>query len=222
MLTTMQPLQVTPAVGDAFLDLMARTAHDLNNHLATILGKAEIAMMVDDPARWKRGVEEGYRAGQKARVLVSDFQRLHGWYTRESPDPVPIPDVLALVARIVDRVATRASVVLELGAAPARCVVEAAELALGTWSLVADAIERGGAHVGHSWTLSGSGDRVQGSCVLELHHPGVIWDAAAAAYAASPSGEAPSPRLGRAVALLRTLHATIELDGEHGRIVLTA
>jgi signal transduction histidine kinase len=155
------------------IHLSSRIAHDLNNHLATILGKAEIAMMVEDPARWRRSLEDAHAAGQKARVLVADYQRIQGWMREQEREPVPYGDVLAIVARLSERRLGRLGVVLEPGYATPRRCERACELALTLWELalaLGEALEGEGER---TWTLSAG--EAGGGISVDLSHPGARW-----------------------------------------------
>ena len=59
----------------AAADLTSRFAHDINNHLTTILGKSELALLSDDPARMTKALEVGAEAARKSRELVAQMQR---------------------------------------------------------------------------------------------------------------------------------------------------
>lgn len=102
----------TPGAGaaqDALPRLVAQVAHDLNNHLATILGKAELGLMLEDPARWKRGLEEALCAGQSARVLVADLQRVVRWQQGED-SPATIADAVSTAIRLCGRAIERCNI----------------------------------------------------------------------------------------------------------------
>ncbi|GEM_PF-3890566 len=155
-------------------DLAAHAAHDLNNHLTSVLGKAEIALMSPDPARWQRGLEEVLEAGQQARSLVADLQRLARWQLG-AEGGVPAPDLLGLVVRLAGRRARRAGVSLEMhGSGSLADSRLAARLALLSWQLVERAIRAlEGAETGDvpPWRLmavAGPGD----DCEITLRHPG--------------------------------------------------
>jgi C4-dicarboxylate-specific signal transduction histidine kinase len=55
--------------------MTGRFTHDLNNHLTTILGKAELALLSGDQERMKSALELGAEAARKSRDLVAQMQR---------------------------------------------------------------------------------------------------------------------------------------------------
>jgi signal transduction histidine kinase len=54
--------------------LASRFAHDLNNFLTTILGKAELALLSREPDRMIGALEAGAEAARRARELVGQMQ----------------------------------------------------------------------------------------------------------------------------------------------------
>ena len=92
--------------------LVSRAAHDLNNSLARILGKAELALMLGDESRYRRSLEEVVEAGQSARILVSDLQRFMAW-CRASEESIFTADVVALVSRLARRTCRKLGLELE-------------------------------------------------------------------------------------------------------------
>ncbi len=176
-------------------DLAARVSHDLNNHLTSVLGKAEIALMSPDPARWQRGLEEVLEAGQQARSLVADLQRLARWQLG-TDGGVPSPDLLGLVVRLARRRARRAGIVLEMaGSGFLGDSRRAARLALLAWQLVERAIEAAEPREEgeRSWKIEATADPAAG-CTIALRHPGtpaVLPGLAAAAAATRGEGESP-------------------------------
>jgi len=194
-------------------DLAAHAAHDLNNHLTSVLGKAEIALMSPDPARWQRGLEEVLEAGQQARSLVADLQRLARWQLGVEGG-VPAPDLLGLVVRLAGRRARRAGVTLEMsGSGSLADSRHAARLALLAWQLVERAIgalEAGTADEVPPWrfeAVAGPGT----DCAITLHHPGgpaVLPGLSDAAAALDGAGGPPADWSG-IVELCRDLGATL-------------
>jgi signal transduction histidine kinase len=182
--------------GQLLLELAGRLAHDLNNVLATVLGKAELATMFDEPQRWKSSVEETHRGGQQARILLADFQRIQGWWQSER-EAVPRADVLALVVRLHGRLLGRSGVDLQPDGAGV--TDRPGPLALALWALLAEALERV-EPAPRSWALTAHEELVR------LHHPGVRWTAA--------EQESWPPRLTDVARLAPVLGLDVVLDGE--------
>jgi len=165
------------ARGDGLLwaDLAAHAAHDLNNHLTSVLGKAEIALMSPDPARWQRGLEEILEAGQRARSLVADLQRLARWHLG-SEGEIAAPDLLGVVVRLSGRRAERAGIRVEMtGRGSFADSRLAARIALLAWQLVERALSGSEAAAagsrGVAWFLEAVAEP-DGSWELTLRHPG--------------------------------------------------
>lgn len=143
------------AAQDALPRLVAQVAHDLNNHLATILGKAELGLMFEEPARWKRGLQEALAAGQSARVLVADLQRVVRWQQGED-GPATIADAVSTAVRLCGRALERCNIRLDnLGHGGADHVARPAELAIAVAVAIRALVDRRGPRPAH-WTLSAS------------------------------------------------------------------
>lgn len=92
-----------PAAGPRILaSMVAQVCHDLNNHLATLLGKAEVALMVGDTGRFQPALERVLEAGQPARTVVGETQRLMLWL-RDGETDVPVTDAVATAIRLCER-----------------------------------------------------------------------------------------------------------------------
>ncbi len=200
-------------------DLAAHAAHDLNNHLTSVLGKSEIALMSPDPARWQRGLEEVLEAGQQARSLVADLQRLARWQLG-AEGGVPAPDLLGLVVRLAGRRARRAGVTLEMSGTGSLADSRlAARFALVTWRLVERALlalEAGTDAELPPWRLEATAGPGT-DCAITLHHPGgpaVLPGLLEAAEALEGAGEPPAD-WAAVVELCRDLGATLA-PGDHG------
>lgn len=194
------------ATPDSLVDLMGQVAHDLNNQLATILGKSEIAMMVDDPARWRSAVEESHKAGQKARVLVADFQKLHGWHRDQGASPAPLSDVIGLLRRVCERRLTRSAVILEPAHAPSRVLTDPVRVFMLLWLALSEALERGGSDISATWTLAGREDAPGGAWSMRLAHPG--------ASLGQTALEGPSRRLEQMASIATSLEASFSVGSE--------
>lgn len=164
-------------VQNALPVLMAQATHDLNNQLTTILGQSELALMVDDAARWKRSLDDIQRAGRVAQRLVADVQKILTW-TLPHQDPVQLRDVIELVQRLVARRADQHSVKLAIEGDVSHPMREgAAELALSLWFLFNQALSRGpGAPA--TWTVYLQQEDPEFTRVT-LDTAGTPWDEAA-------------------------------------------
>ncbi|MBP7148276.1 MAG: hypothetical protein KBD01_12070 [Acidobacteria bacterium] len=203
----------TRSAGAAFHELAAQVAHDLNNHLATMLGKAEIGLMLDDPARWRRSLEEILAAGQPARVELSDLQRLVAWSAAEG-EAVLLDEALALVARLSSRRCASAGVQLAVtgdGVRVERTI--AAGTAVALWCAVREALEN--APAAGNWSIVARRGAGAGWSV-RLETPGCLWDAAvrAAAERAVRLGEPAPGRLGAALEALAGIGTSVEFEDE--------
>lgn len=201
-------------------ELIAQAAHDLNNHLATVLGKAEIALMVQDPARWRRSLGDILEAGQKARILVSDLQRLLLW-SQPSSEPVPVGEVFNLVMRLLTRRCGHGGVKLVTSHAGVSLPGPvASRLAMGLWALVVEALGRS-PRVETAWSLTPTEGLDNGEWGVDLLTPGVNWDpeTRAAVERASRIGEEQEGWLGQAMSSLRPIGARLHLERESIRIV---
>ena len=215
-----KPMEVQGVAGrdaapDVLVDLMGQVAHDLNNQLATILGKSEIAMMVDDPARWKSAVEESHKAGQKARVLVADFQRLYGWLKESGATQAPLSDVIGLLRRVCERRLARSGVIFEPAHAPSRALGDPVHLFLLLWLVLLEALERGGNNISATWTLAGREGTPGGAWTLQLVHPGTHWDSATRALGPGVAASEGAPRRVRqTLSIAQHLGAEIRFEPE--------
>ncbi len=190
---------------DTLPELAAQAAHDLNNHLATILGKSELALMLGDPGRFRPALSDILNAGQPARTVVADVQRVLGW-VRGAAEPVCVAEVLGIVARLVGRRCERAGV--ELACRPNDGVTQSddpAAHALLIWGLLRQALETPPA--GDAlWSIESR--LLPGGLSLSLTTPGYDW-----------GGEA-SAEFARASAGAEELGGRIEVQGERVELVL--
>lgn len=112
--------------------LVSQATHDLNNHLTAMLGKAEFGLLVADPERKTAALSGVLEAGDAARRLVADLQRLAA-FSEGAGDPVPAAEVAQLATRLLDRRLRRAGIEARsrgTGPGPARTRAAAATLAL--------------------------------------------------------------------------------------------
>lgn len=116
--------------------LAAQVTHDLNNHLAAMLGKAEFGLLVADPERKTAALSGVLEAGDGARRLVADLQRLAA-YSEGAGDPVPAVEVAQLATRLLDRRLRRAGVAVHCsGAGPGPARARAASAVLALWCVL--------------------------------------------------------------------------------------
>ena len=112
--------------------LVSQATHDLNNHLTAMLGKAEFGLLVADPERKTAALSGVLEAGDAARRLVADLQRLAA-FSEGAGDPVPAGEVAQLATRLLERRLRRAGIEVRssgTGPGPARKRAAAATLAL--------------------------------------------------------------------------------------------
>ena len=117
-------------------ELVTSLAHDLNNQLATMLGKPELALILADQDRYRGALEEVVGAGHVAKSLISDLQRLLAWL-RSRPGDVSSSEVLALAVRLSRRKSDQMGV--RLDPVPREGVLrfeDSAKVALLLWKLV--------------------------------------------------------------------------------------
>lgn len=156
----------------ALPDLSAQIAHDLNNHLATMLGKAELALILDDPGRYRPSLGEILEAGQPARTLVADWQRIVSW-VRAPLEPVPVGEVLGLVVRLTSRRCERLGVEICVSQGNDSSRLEdPALLTLLCWKLVRAALEQE-YEEDRVWTLSSASS--SGKMQVVLDAPDLTW-----------------------------------------------
>lgn len=156
----------------ALPDLSAQIAHDLNNHLATMLGKSELALILDDPGRYRPSLGEILEAGQPARTLVADWQRVVSW-VRTPPEPVLVGEVLGLVVRLTSRRCERLGIEICVSQGSDSAILEdPALLTLLCWKLVCAALEQE-YEEDRAWTLSSASRAGKTQVVLDA--PGLTW-----------------------------------------------
>jgi hypothetical protein len=120
----------------ALASLVGQICHDLNNHLATVLGKTEIALMVSDPGRYRPALEETLEAGQPARALVAELQRLVSW-VRDGEQGVPATDAAGVAARLCERSCAKRGIRLAVRSeCPGAKLDDPGRVALLCWSLL--------------------------------------------------------------------------------------
>lgn len=117
-------------------ELVTSLAHDLNNQLATMLGKPELALILAEEGRYRGALEEVVGAGHLAKTLISDLQRLLAWL-RSRPEDVSSSEVLALAVRLARRKSDQMGVRLEsVPGEGALRFADPARAALLLWKLV--------------------------------------------------------------------------------------
>jgi hypothetical protein len=120
----------------ALASLVGQVCHDLNNHLATLLGKTEVALMVNDPARYRPALEHGLEAGQPARALVAELQRVMTWI-RDGEAGVPAFDAVASAARLCERACAKRGIQLSIRSqSPGLMLHDPGRVAIVCWSLL--------------------------------------------------------------------------------------
>jgi len=132
MSTTLLAREPRVLGGRLLAALVSQATHDLNNHLTAMLGKAEFGLLVADPERKTAALSGVLEAGDAARRLVADLQRLAA-YSEGAGDPVPAAEVAQLATRLLDRRLRRAGFEVRsrgTGPGPARTRAAAATLAL--------------------------------------------------------------------------------------------
>ncbi len=113
--------------------LVSQATHDLNNHLTAMLGKAEFGLLVADPERKTAALSGVLEAGEAARRLVADLQRLAA-YSEGAGDAVPAAEVAQLATRLLDRRLKRAGIAVTCrGSGPGPLRPRAAAAALALW-----------------------------------------------------------------------------------------
>jgi hypothetical protein len=209
------------ALLEALPDLVARTTHDLNNHLALILGKAELALMTGDVERHREGLEQVLGYGQEATRLIASLQRIIAWSAPQR-EPVPVGDVLSLVSRIARRQCEQRGVSLVIERESSGRVESplAAMLAVTLWRLIDQALDGAGPQSREQWSLSGGMGRRAGVC-LETGRP--LWDleTRAAVARSMRTGEDLPGDAGALVRVLRSVGADLEIEGNTVRILVS-
>ncbi|GEM_PF-4246595 len=154
--------------------LLRQMAHDLNNHLATMLGQAELALLVNDAARFKLGLENVLASGTGARQLVTDLQRLVIWGEQET-EPVVVSSTLQMVSRLTAhrRHSLRVDLECDLGEAP-NLDFGAAVLVLGVFGVFQQAIDSYEGD-GDLWRVRSENARSGSGWSLVADLPGVRW-----------------------------------------------
>ncbi len=223
MTVATRPQAASRAVLAALPGLVSRVAHDLNNHLALILGKSELALMLDDPQRYRSGMGDICEAGQEARTLIADLQSVVAWATTpDDGDPTMIGEALDLARRLADRGCRQNGVELKVDGAEGHAPTSrAGTLALVTWRLLTRAVERraGSFQTAEVWTLSGTGPDPS---EVTLTTPRPVWEVAeraeiARAVRTADADAAPEAPL---AADLVAFEAAVEFDGNLVRVRL--
>jgi hypothetical protein len=141
----------------ALASLVGQVCHDLNNHLATVLGKTEIALMVSDPGRYRPALEQTLEAGQPARALVAELQRLVSW-VRDGEQGVLATDAVGVATRLCERGCAKRGVRLAVRSeCPGARLDDPGRVALLCWNLLdgllqAQSASRNGSEARH-WTV---------------------------------------------------------------------
>ncbi len=136
MTASLLPRESRTAGGHLLGALVIYCAHDLNNHLAAALGKAEIGMLVADADRKTAAFGGILEAGEAARRLVADLQRLAAW-SEGAGDPVLPGEIGLLATRLLERRLRRSSCAPRVqGFGPPVARGRAAQAALALWHLL--------------------------------------------------------------------------------------
>ncbi len=134
--------------------LASQATHDLNNHLTAVLGKAEFGLLVADPERKTAALSGVLEAGDAARRLVADLQRLAA-FSEGVGDPVPAAEVALLATRLLDRRLRRAGIEVRCrGTGPGPARPRAAAAALALWCALRRLLEDSVGAAPHAWDLS--------------------------------------------------------------------
>jgi C4-dicarboxylate-specific signal transduction histidine kinase len=134
--------------------LVSQATHDLNNHLTAMLGKAEFGLLVDDPERKTAALSGVLEAGDAARRLVADLQRLAA-FSEGAGDPVPAIEVAHLATRLLDRRLRRAGIAVHCrGTGPCPLRTRAAAAALALWCVLRRLLEDAGSTLPGALELS--------------------------------------------------------------------
>ena len=134
--------------------LVSHATHDLNNHLTAMLGKAEFGLLVADPERKTAALSGVLEAGEAARRLVADLQRLAA-YSEGAGDPVPAVEVARLATRLLERRMRRAGIAAAChGTGPAPLRPRAAAAALALWFVLRRLLEDAGGAAPRTLELS--------------------------------------------------------------------
>lgn len=124
--------------------LVSQVTHDLNNHLAAMLGKAEFGLLVADSERKTAALSGVLEPGEAARRLVADLQRLAA-FIEGAGDPVPAVEVAQLAVRLHYRRLKRAGIRAECRATgPGPLRPRAAAAALALWWVLRRLLEEPG------------------------------------------------------------------------------
>jgi C4-dicarboxylate-specific signal transduction histidine kinase len=134
--------------------LVSQATHDLNNHLTAMLGKAEFGLLVADPERKTAALSGVLEAGDAARRLVADLQRLAA-YSEGAGDAVPAAEVAQLATRLLDRRLKRAGIAVTCrGSGPGPLRPRAAAAALALWCALRRLLEDAGGAAPRTLELS--------------------------------------------------------------------
>lgn len=120
----------------ALASLVGQVCHDLNNHLASLLGKTELALMVDDAERYRPALEQTLEAGQPARALVAELQRIVLW-VRDGEPGVPATDAVGVAARLCERGCAKRGIRLSVRSeVPGLRLQDPGRVAVTCWNLL--------------------------------------------------------------------------------------
>lgn len=159
MSTTLVSREPRVLGGRLMAALASQATHDLNNHLTAVLGKAEFGLLVADPERKTAALSGVLEAGEAARRLIADLQRLAA-FSEGAGDPVPAAEVALLATRLLDRRLRRAGIEARCrGAGPGPARPRAAAASLALWCVLRRLLEdaAGGAHPAWELLVSSAG-----------------------------------------------------------------
>jgi signal transduction histidine kinase len=149
-----QPLQIKKAelrtAGLAATGALAsRFAHDLNNYLTTILGKAELALLARDPERMSAALQAGAEAARKARDLVGQMQRFAAAQRADEAGGIDILDAVRPPLALLSRSFEKCGIVLDRRFSPCQSVVcDLGAVALGVYHVLRNSWEALESHGG--------------------------------------------------------------------------
>lgn len=129
--------------------LASRFAHDLNNFLTTILGKAELALLARDPERMSAALQAGADAARKARDLVGQMQRFAASQRADEAGPIDILEAVRPPIALLGRAFEKCGIVLDRRFSPCQPVVcDLGAVALGVYHLLRNSWEALESHGG--------------------------------------------------------------------------
>lgn len=122
--------------------LASRFAHDLNNFLTTILGKAELALLAKDPDRMSAALEAGAEAARRARDLVGQMQRFAASQRADEAGPSDILDAVRPPIALLSRAFEKCGIALDRRFTPCQPVFcDLGAVTLGIYHLLRNSWE---------------------------------------------------------------------------------